>query len=140
MFLSVLDMLSLDFHLLLMHVCPVLIPGLFICSSASNNTTIVRVQSHANAGIIEEHLIDLFKGTSRCFDAKLNGLMVNIYQNTTQTVFVRGKTYKVDEWNKGEAYYSPNPEVVSADRFETKGCYHYDDTIDASQQSSCLSI
>lgn len=47
------------------------VPLFLICSRSANDPAMVRIQAHAQARLVEEHLIHLLEGTARCFDAEL---------------------------------------------------------------------
>lgn len=47
------------------------VPLFLIRSRSANDAAMVRIQAHAQARLVEEHLIHLLKGTAGCFDAEL---------------------------------------------------------------------
>lgn len=72
----------------------------------SNDTGMVRIETHAKSWLVEEHLVDLLECPAR-----------------------RLHTKKVCQWDEGCAHDGPDPEVVASNVGQTDGGDHDDDEV-----------
>lgn len=79
---------------------------LLVGLAVMHDSRVIGIESHADARLREEHLVDLLERATGCLDAE-----------------------EVRQWDEARAYNGPDPKIVAADVVESDGRDHDDDEV-----------